>query len=204
MNTTKPSKTLAGMTCPHCNQGKFELVQVTHVEKLADDNPLTIPGIWVDRCNHCGEILFPGDTIHYIEKVVAEATEQLTGPELERIREDLGVERQDEMSEILGLGTKTFHKWESGAQFPTRSMAYYIRILAEFPEAFSWLKRRRWRSANRVSNHNAGSNFSEMFPDLRISEYQALPSLERIDRLTSSSSRRNPALGLSRVAFVVK
>ena len=40
------------------------------------------------------------------------------------------------MSEILGLGTKTYHKWESGAQFPTRSMSYYIRMLAEFPEAF--------------------------------------------------------------------
>jgi YgiT-type zinc finger domain-containing protein len=152
MNTPpKPSKTLAGKSCRECGSGKFELVQINHVEKIANDNPLTIPDVWVDRCNHCGETLFPGDTVHYIESVVAEATEQLTGRELECIRDDFGVLKQDEMSEILGLGTKTYHKWESGAQFPTRSMSYYIRVLAEFPEAFEWLRARDWRVRNRLT-----------------------------------------------------
>jgi DNA-binding transcriptional regulator YiaG len=150
MNTCpKPTKTLAGKNCRLCQKGKFELVQITHVENVAQDNPLTIPEIWVERCDNCGEILFPGDTVHFIETVVAEYTEQLTGSDLERIREDLGIERQDEMSEILGLGTKTYHKWESGAQYPTRSMCYYIRLLAAYPEAFDWLRQRGWRSKSR-------------------------------------------------------
>jgi putative zinc finger/helix-turn-helix YgiT family protein len=152
MNTPpKPIKTLAGKTCRHCQQGKFELVQITHVENVAQDNPLTIPDVWVDRCNHCGEIIFPGDTVHYIETVVAEETEQLTGQDLEHIREILGVLRQDEMSEILGLGKKTFHKWESGSQVPTRSMSYYIRVLEKFPEAFEWLRARGWHGRNRLT-----------------------------------------------------
>jgi putative zinc finger/helix-turn-helix YgiT family protein len=152
MNTPpKPTKSLAGKICRHCQQGKFELVQITHVENVAQDNPLAIPDVWVDRCNHCGEILFPGDTVHYIETFVAEETEQLTGQDLEQIRKDLGVERQDEMSEILGLGTKTFHKWESGSQLPTRSMSYYIRLLAAFPEAFEWLRARGWQGRNRLA-----------------------------------------------------
>ena len=205
MNTPpKPNKTLAGKSCRHCQQGKFELVQITHIENVAQDNPLTIPGVWVDRCNHCGEIIFPGDTVHFIETVVAEETGQLTSRELERIREDLGVDTQDQMSEILGLGTKTFHKWESGAQFPTRSMSFYIRVLAAFPEAFKWLRRHEWRNANRVAGRNAKGDLSAMFPDLQISKDQHRLSPEHIDRLTCSSSRRNPALGLSRVAFLVK
>jgi len=205
MNTPpKPTKSLAGKSCRDCGVGKFELVQITHVENVAQDNPLTIPNVWVDRCNRCGEIVFPGDTVHYIETVVAEETEQLTGRDLEQIREDLGVDRQDEMSEILGLGTKTFHKWESGSQLPTRSMSYYIRLLAAFPDAFDWLRRREWRNANRLTGRNAQNDYAAMFPDLQISEDQNRLSPEQIDRVVSSSSRRNPALGLSRVAFLVK
>ena len=187
-----------------CGHGKFELVQIDHSANVANDNPIAIPNIWVDRCNHCGEILFPGDTVHYIETVVAEETEQLTGRDLEQIREDLGVDRQDEMSEILGLGTKTFHKWESSSQLPTRSMCYYIRLLAKFPEVFEWLRRREWRNANRLTGRNAKNDFSAMFPDLQVSEDQNRLSPEIIDRVVSFSSRRNPALGLSRVAFLVK
>jgi putative zinc finger/helix-turn-helix YgiT family protein len=200
----KPAKSFAGKSCRACGHGKFELVQIDHSANVANDNPIAIPNIWVDRCNHCGEILFPGDTVHYIETVVAEETEQLTGRDLEQIREDLGVDRQDEMSEILGLGTKTFHKWESSSQLPTRSMCYYIRLLAKFPEAFDWLRRREWRNANRLTGRNAKNDFSAMFPDLQISEDQNRLSPEIIDRVVSLSSRRNPALGLSRVAFLVK
>ena len=151
MNAPKPSNTLAGKTCRECGEGKFELVQITHLEKIPNDNPVTVADVWVDRCNHCGEILFPGETAQFIEMVVADSTEQLTSQDLEQIRELLGVRRQDDMSEILGLGEKTFHKWESGSQVPTRSMSYYIRVLAEFPEAFAWLRARGWRGRNRLT-----------------------------------------------------
>ena len=201
MNAPKPTKTLAGKPCRECGEGKFELVQITHLAKIPNDNPVTVADIWVDRCNHCGETLFPGETVQYIESVVAEQTERLSGNELERIREDLGIERQDEMSEILGLGTKTYHKWESGAQFPTRSMSYYIRILAEFPQSFDWLRRRTWRNRNRVLTSRATADFNAMFPDLIISE----PSFARpYLTMPSSQPRANPARGLNRVAFATK
>ena len=151
MNAPKPTKTLAGKPCRECGEGKFELVQITHLAKIPNDNPVTVADIWVDRCNHCGETLFPGETVQFIQTVVADSTEQLTSQELEEIRELLGVRRQDDMSEILGLGEKTFHKWESGSQVPTRSMSYYIRVLAEFPEAFGWLRARGWRGRNRLT-----------------------------------------------------
>lgn len=201
MNAPKPTRTLAGKTCRECGVGKFELVQITHLAKIPNDNPVTVADIWVNRCNHCGENLFPGETVQYIESVVAEQTERLTGNELERIREDLGIERQDEMSEILGLGTKTFHKWESGAQFPTRSMSYYIRILAEFPQSFDWLRRRIWRNRNRVLTSRETADFNAMFPDLIIPE----PSFARpFLTMPSSQPRANPARGLNRVAFATK
>lgn len=200
MNPPKPIQSLAGQTCPACRTGKFALVQIDHTEDLAEDNPITIPGIWVDRCTHCGEIVFPGDTTAFIESVVADQTEQLTGRELERIREDLGVATQDEMSDALGLGLKTYHKWESRAQFPTRSMSYYIRVLAEFPQAFEWLRQRAWRKANRLAALQAPSDIAAMFPDLAANP----PASPRIANPRAQSPRINPARGLTRVVFSLK
>ena len=211
MNASKPQKSLAGQICPACREGHFKIVQIDHVEEVAEDNPLTIPGVWVDRCDHCGEIVFPGDTAHFIESVVAEHTEQLSPRELERIREDLGVQTQDEMSELLGLGTKTYHKWESGAQFPTRSMSYYIRILARFPEAFDWLRNREWRRANRVAAAVSAGEWEKIFPELFRSGASRMPpsfttaTMEQREdarwMLTARQERRNPARGLTRVVF---
>lgn len=166
MNAPEQTRSLQGQQCPARSNGQFQLVQIDHTEEVASDNPIEFRGIWVDRCDHCGEIVFPGDTTAFIESVVAEETEQLTPRELERIREDLGVATQDEMSEILGLGLKTFHKWESGRQFPTRSMSYYIRLLSEFPEAFDWLHRRAWRPKNRVKHSTQVPDIHDRFPDL--------------------------------------
>jgi putative zinc finger/helix-turn-helix YgiT family protein len=206
MNAPKPSTTLSGNTCRECGVGKFELVQITHIEKIPNDNPVTVADIWVERCNHCGEVIFPGETVCYIEAIVAEQTEQLKGEDLEQIREFLGVQRQDDMSEILGLGEKTFHKWESGSQVPTRSMSFYIRILAEFPEAFHWLKSRSWRAKNRVAISSTLTDWSAMFPDL-----PQQPSTEselglRISSRTLNSDPKslrhgNPALGLISADF---
>jgi len=200
MNAPKPQQSLAGQTCPACRTGKFALAQIDHTEDLAEDNPITIPGIWVDRCDHCGEIVFPGDTTRFIESVVAEQTEQLTDREFERIREDLAVATQDEMSEILGLGLKTYHKWESGKQYPTRSMSYYIRVLAEFPEAFDWLRRRAWRQKNRLAQAAGQPDLAVMFPDLAANP----PASARIATPRAQSPRMNPARGLTRVVFSLK
>jgi putative zinc finger/helix-turn-helix YgiT family protein len=200
MNAPKPDKSLAGQTCPLCNTGKFQLVQTGYTEEVASDNPIEFLDIWVDRCDHCGEIVFPGDTTRFIESVVADQTEQLTDRELERIREDLGVATQDEMSDILGLGLKTFHKWESGRQFPTRSMSYYIRVLADVPGAFEYLRRRAWRAKNRVATLPAQADFAAMFPDLAANP----PASSRIANPRAQSPRLNPACGLMGAVFSSK
>jgi len=203
MTAPKPKQSLAGQTCPACRTGKFEFVQIDHTEDLAEDNPITIPDIWVDHCTHCGEIVFPGDTTAFIESVVAEQTEQLTPREIERVREDLGVATQDEMSEALGLGLKSYHKWESGKQYPTRSMSHYIRILAEFPQAFDWLRRRAWRNKNRLARPQAQADVAAMFPDL-ASLGRVIGNRNATPVQRPAEKRTNPALGLSRVAFVLK
>jgi YgiT-type zinc finger domain-containing protein len=214
MNAPKPKESLAGQTCPCCGTGHFALVQTNYTAEIPDDNPIAIEGIWADRCDHCGEIVFPGETTRFIESVVADETEQLTPRELERIREDLGVDTQDEMSETLGLGLKSYHKWESGKQYPTRSMCYYIRVLAEFPEAFDWLRRRAWRQKNRVIQRQpqlSQADLVVMFPNLpsrflmiECKTTSQEPSPPRLAPDSFGQRRPNPALGLTHVAFALK
>lgn len=173
MSQNKPTDSLHDEECPFCGKGKLSLKQIEYTFESPDSPKVSVPGVWVDYCVACGENIYPAATSAYIEEVLAELDDQLTPRELERIRENLGVD-QGEMSEILGLGDKTYHRWEKGSQFPSRSMGYYIRILANNPNVFEWLRSRGWRN-NRVNtsrgdNARQGNEFSiqgleTYFPD---------------------------------------
>lgn len=197
MNQPKPKESLHGEKCPICGKGLLQLVR-THYEYKHPDEPVeNVPDVWVERCDQCGEQIFPSETSQYIEKFIAEQAEQLTSDELEQIREALEVD-QTQMSQILGLGEKTFHRWENGTQYPNRSMCYYIRVLAQFPEAFEWLRERGWRRSNRVAQVLATLDLSSQFPDL------AGKAVVERGRSTPSRLGINPARGLTRVAFTIK
>jgi putative zinc finger/helix-turn-helix YgiT family protein len=191
MTQKKPTESMHGETCPFCREGKLVLQQIQYSFESPDSPKVRVPGVWVDHCDVCGENIYPSATSAYIEEFLAELDDQLTPRELERIREDLGVD-QGEMSEILGLGDKTYHRWEKGTQFPSRSMGFYIRILAHHPDTFDWLKDRAWRKSNRVANHSSkvGSSydFKVMFPNLsrnQSTSTQAKPNWNAAEGLTS-------------------
>lgn len=203
MKTLEPKKSLAGQLCPACREGHFQLVQIEHAQEVPDDNPINIAGLWVNCCDHCGEVIFPGETVQFIESVVAEKTEQLTAQELKRIREALDVETQDEMSEILGLGAKSYHKWESGAQFATRSMSYYIRVMAKFPDAFEWLRARGWRRKPLPVRAVTAGDWKTMFPDLARRQRGGACSIP-MESFNPTQHRPNPALGLTKAAFLTR
>ena len=200
MNAPKPTQSLAGQKCPICETGTFQLVQIDHTEMLPEDDPMLIRNIWVEHCDHCGELVFPGETVQFIESFIAEQTEQLAPRELERVRDGLGIQTQDEMSEILGLGKKTYHKWESGSQFPTRSMCYYIRVLAQFPAALEWLRERAWRKQNRLAKVLQQVDFPTSFPDLAGSlpqeQHSSVSSWRPLNQPT-----RNPARAFNHMAL---
>ena len=197
MNQTKPNETLHGENCPVCGKGTLQLVRANYEYQNPDEPAVTVPNVWVERCDQCGEQFFPSETSQFIEKFIAEQSEQLAPEELEDIRKALGVD-QTEMSRVLGLGEKTFHRWENGIQFPNRSMCYYIRVLAQFPEAFEWLRERGWQRSNRVAPVLAALDFSSQFPDLA-----ARIAADR-GRSTIPKLRINPARGLVGVAFKLK
>ncbi len=197
MSQPKPKESLHGEMCPICAKGHLQLVCANYEFNPQDEPAVDVPDVWVERCDQCGERFFPAETSRYLEEFIAEKAEQLTPDELERIRENLGVD-QTQMSEILGLGEKTYHRWEKGTQFPSRSMCYYIRVLAQFPEASEWLRERGWRRSNRVAQVVSALTFEDQFPDLVKTRGG------QRGRITTGTFVVNPARGLSRVAFALK
>jgi putative zinc finger/helix-turn-helix YgiT family protein len=197
MTQEKPQENMHGETCPFCSKAKLVLQQIEYVYEDPDSPKVSVPGVWVEHCPNCSENIFPAASSKYIEDFLVELDDQLSPRELIRIREDLGVD-QGEMSEILGLGDKTYHRWEKGTQFPSRSMGYYIRILANHPETFEWLRERTWRKSNRLrksSCHRESSpDFIAMFPDLSRT------------LVVGESTRKlgNPARGLMKVSFILR
>jgi hypothetical protein len=63
MKPPKPNESLAGQFCPACEQGKLDLVQIDHTEMLPEDDPMLIRNLWVERCDHCHETVFPSESL---------------------------------------------------------------------------------------------------------------------------------------------
>jgi len=160
-----PERTTDAHTeCLECGRGHLHERRIVYTVRLSDGSEVSVPDLVVEVCDCCGEVALGPDAAAKVDAVIAETTEQLTPRELERIREDCGVD-QMQMSEILGLGEKTYHRWEKGNQVPSRSMGFYLRILADYPEVFDWLRNRGWRNRNRVATPTM--DLKIMFPDLK-------------------------------------
>ncbi|MDR3405899.1 MAG: type II toxin-antitoxin system MqsA family antitoxin [Chthoniobacter sp.] len=184
--------------CPACNTGHLQEKRIDYTVPIEDGLKVVIPNLLVEVCDHCGEMVLSADAADAVDAAIAEKTEQLGPGELERIREELQVD-QTEMSDILGLGAKTYHRWERGNQVPSRSMGYYLRVLAQFPKAFAWLKARGWRPENRLAAKAAQIDLENAFPNLYAYRTETTVVVQRNITMERSVAS-NPARALFRKA----
>ena len=187
-------KTNEQIPCAACESGHYEEIFTQYETSAADGVEISIPSVKLLRCPKCGDELIPPEAQEQIDRAVAEQTEQLTQRELEEMAELFGGD-QTQISDLLGLGSKTFHRWLKGHQFPSRSSGFYLRVLAEFPEALEWVRERGWRKKNRVAQF-AKLDLTVQFPDLNTSLIEAAtPVRERVEKLLAGlhGRRFNPA-----------
>jgi putative zinc finger/helix-turn-helix YgiT family protein len=136
--------------CPSCGEGPLRTIKREYIAQIGEGQKLCIPNIEMDVCDKCGEEILSLEAAREVDDAIAEHTDRMTPEELTAIREQFGADKA-EMSEVLGLGGKTYLRWEQGSQYPSRSMGYYLRVLREFPDTFEWLRSRRWRGRNRLT-----------------------------------------------------
>lgn len=138
-----------GDSCILCGIGHYERILEDFNLEDKNGHEVRIPQVAVFKCTSCGDKVVPVASHNYIEKRAAEANEQLSPIDVQTLFKTLG-RSQSEISEDLGLGSKTYGRWLSGSQHPSKALGFYLRIVAEFPQVYAWVANRAWKKQTPV------------------------------------------------------
>lgn len=132
-------------TCPIC--GKKSLSAKTGEYHFVP--PENIPGgeivisntSW-DECEICGEKILSSDLDIKLEKERYKRLGLLTPEEIINVRKRAGLS-QNEIAKILGVGEKTYTRWESGQSLQNKSSDNLIRLVDMNADLFVQLEAER-------------------------------------------------------------
>src|SRR5437016_2580941 len=91
------------------------------------------------KCDSCGEEFLDAEASRLITNAQRKALGLLSPDEIRGLRNALG-KTQAEMSLLLGVGEKTFSRWESGSHFQSDAFDRYLRLLTKSSEALRILE----------------------------------------------------------------
>ena len=130
--------------CPTCRNATIRRVTRDYKVKLPDGQTSTVANLSFEECPECKDEFFSSEAMDRISDKVSAELDSLSLSDLKRIREKLQP-NMTLLAESLGLGSKTWMRWENGEQNISRSMGYFIRTLSRFPEVYEWVADRGWR-----------------------------------------------------------
>ncbi|MDP6636992.1 MAG: type II toxin-antitoxin system MqsA family antitoxin [Phycisphaerae bacterium] len=131
--------------CPICGERTLEL----RTGEFRFDPPANIPGgtmliqdtAW-EECTACGEQLLPPELDNALEAEQYKRIGLLGPDKIKDARERAGL-TQSEMSQFLGIGEKTYTRWESGRSIHSKSSDNLIRLADRYPELFVQMEAQR-------------------------------------------------------------
>jgi putative zinc finger/helix-turn-helix YgiT family protein len=136
---------MTGTTCPLCGQaGMHEM----HGE-FRFEPPPELPGgtiaianaTW-QHCDHCGDNIIPHELDQRIDRERYRRLGLLLPEEIRHVREKTGLSAVN-MSHLLGVGEKTYTRWENGRSLQTTASDTLIRLIDKNPEEFALLAAER-------------------------------------------------------------
>lgn len=121
---------IAEQMCPLCGRGTLTRKSFTY-ETMVDNGrgitrQLRVADVSADVCNDCGEAFFDPATQ---DRIIAEQRKALGLLSAAQIRELRGKKTQAEMCELLGIGQKTYSRWESEGHFQSESFDRFLRMM---------------------------------------------------------------------------
>jgi len=122
--------------CPICRKGKLH-EEISEFRAQFEDNAgqmreVIVPDIKKEICDSCGEYLLDPESENRISAAQRDALGLLSAEQLAAFRRKLS-KTQEEMSDLLGLGKKTWCRWESNDHFQNESSDRYLRLLMLAP-----------------------------------------------------------------------
>lgn len=122
--------------CPICGKGHL-VPKTTEFTATVNDcmgraRDVRVPSVLAFECDHCGEQFLDPSSENAIAAAQREAMGLLSAEEIKALRGRLH-KTQAEISALLGIGQKTYTRWESGSHFQSESSDRYLRLLIMAP-----------------------------------------------------------------------
>lgn len=91
---------------------------------------IVVKGLTWEECSDCHESFFDDNATRLIEAARFHEMALLTPAELKQIREELKLS-QASMAHLLGVGEKSYLRWETGLSVQNKAMDHLIRLVVE-------------------------------------------------------------------------
>jgi putative zinc finger/helix-turn-helix YgiT family protein len=135
--TTNPCPLCGAKALTH-HEGEYTMYPPDNVP----GGPMKVANATWDACDSCGEEILPASLLAALETVRLERLGYLRPDEIRAVRERAGL-TQTEMARFVGVGEKTYCRWEAGGSLQNRSSDNLIRLADQVPEAFAQLAAQR-------------------------------------------------------------
>jgi HTH-type transcriptional regulator / antitoxin MqsA len=133
-----------GDNCPVCTKGhlltKTGSYETKFVDRLGQTRTLTVANLAWQECDQCGEGFLDDSATTQLEAARREAAGLLSAVEIRQLRRRMNM-TQAQISTLLGIGEKTYCRWESGAYVQSVAFDNYLRLVKESPDAVRLLMR---------------------------------------------------------------
>ena len=131
--------------CPICGdksvsqrKGKFRFDPPDNVP----GGTIVIPNVSWQECTACGEVLLPPSLSNMLAIERYRRLGLLRPEEIKATRARVGL-TQTEMAQLVGVGEKTYTRWEAGRSIQNKSNDNLIRLADKHPEWFVQLDAQR-------------------------------------------------------------
>jgi len=131
--------------CPICGAESLEARRGDFRFDLPANIPggqIVIPDSEWEECVSCGEQILGAKLEAALEEVRYKRLGLLRPEEIKEVRERAGLTQTD-MAQFVGVGQKTYTRWESGRSLQNRSSDNLIRLADRHPEVFMQLEAQR-------------------------------------------------------------
>jgi DNA-binding transcriptional regulator YiaG len=98
--------------------------------------PLTVPNLQWLECDRCGEVVLDDAAANAIDSAKYESLGLLAPQSILALRQRFG-KTQEQMADLLGVGRKTYCRWENGTYFQTRANDNYLRLVSWLLDKFT-------------------------------------------------------------------
>jgi HTH-type transcriptional regulator/antitoxin MqsA len=128
-----------GDSCPICIKGNLSEKIITE-EFDYKKHKISIPNYHIFSCKNCSEEVVSPQSIRATEKILTDFRRKIDGllmsSEIKKIRNKLNMTQKD-LASKLGVGVKTFARYENGQVTQSKAMDLLLKIINNNPSVLN-------------------------------------------------------------------